>query len=131
MTYRAVESAEVSPDATVGDGTSLWHLCQVREHAVLGASCVVGRGAYIGPGVRMGDNCTGSPASTIIPLPTTIATCPSHTARSPGISEPPDTTPPMSCSWANRGMSSPASRYAHCVRPLQSSPTPGVVPPHW
>jgi len=57
MTYRAVESAEVSPDATIGDGTSLWHLCQVREHAVLGENCVVGRGAYIGTGVRMGDSC--------------------------------------------------------------------------
>jgi acetyltransferase-like isoleucine patch superfamily enzyme len=57
MSYRAVDSAEVSPDATIGDGSSLWHLCQVREGAVLGTSCVVGRGAYIGSGVRMGDNC--------------------------------------------------------------------------
>lgn len=57
MTYRAVDSAEVSPDATIGDGTSLWHLCQVREGAVLGEGCVIGRGAYIGSGVRMGDNC--------------------------------------------------------------------------
>ena len=52
-----MESAEVSPDATIGDGTSLWHLCQVREGAVLGKSCVIGRGAYIGSGVRLGDNC--------------------------------------------------------------------------
>ncbi len=57
MTYRAVDSAEVSPDAQVGDGSSLWHLCQVREGAVLGRSCVIGRGAYIGSGVRLGDNC--------------------------------------------------------------------------
>jgi UDP-2-acetamido-3-amino-2,3-dideoxy-glucuronate N-acetyltransferase len=57
MTYRAVESAEVSPEATIGDGSSLWHLCQVREGAVMGRNCVVGRGAYIGTGVRMGDNC--------------------------------------------------------------------------
>ena len=57
MSHRAVDSAEVSPDAVVGDGTSLWHLCQVREGAVIGKDCVIGRGAYIGPGVRMGDNC--------------------------------------------------------------------------
>ncbi|HSF35358.1 MAG TPA: DapH/DapD/GlmU-related protein, partial [Nocardioides sp.] len=57
MSYRAVDSAEVSPEATIGDGTSLWHLCQVREDAVLGENCVIGRGAYIGSGVRMGDNC--------------------------------------------------------------------------
>lgn len=57
MSYRAVESAELSPEAQVGDGSSLWHLCQVREGAVLGDNCVIGRGAYIGTGVRLGDNC--------------------------------------------------------------------------
>jgi len=35
----------------------VWHLAQVREGAGLGRNCVVGRGAYIGTGVRMGDNC--------------------------------------------------------------------------
>ena len=29
----------------------------LREHAVLGADCIVGRGAYIGEGARLGDNC--------------------------------------------------------------------------
>ncbi len=57
MSYRAVDSAEVSPEAQIGDGSSLWHLCQVREGAVVGANCVIGRGAYIGSGVRLGDNC--------------------------------------------------------------------------
>jgi acetyltransferase-like isoleucine patch superfamily enzyme len=49
--------ADVSPDATIGDGSKIWHLAQVREGAVLGTDCIVGRGAYIGTGVRMGDNC--------------------------------------------------------------------------
>jgi acetyltransferase-like isoleucine patch superfamily enzyme len=57
MSYRAVSSAEVSPEATIGDGSSIWHLSQIRENAVLGEGCVVGRGAYIGSGVVMGDNC--------------------------------------------------------------------------
>lgn len=57
MTYQAAESAEISPDATIGEGTALWHLCQVREGAVLGANCVIGRGVYIGAGVRLGNNC--------------------------------------------------------------------------
>ena len=57
MSYRAVESAEVSPEASIGDGSSLWHLCQVREGAVLGEGCVIGRGAYIGTGVQLGDHC--------------------------------------------------------------------------
>ena len=49
--------ADVSSDATIGDGSKIWHLAQVRENAVLGTDCIVGRGAYIGTGVRMGDNC--------------------------------------------------------------------------
>ncbi|WP_353112148.1 acyltransferase [Microbacterium sp.] len=54
---RIVDSADVSPDASVGAGSSIWHLAQVREQAQLGENCIVGRGAYIGTGVVMGDNC--------------------------------------------------------------------------
>lgn len=50
-------SADVDERATLGDGTSVWHLAQVRENAVLGKGCIVGRGAYVGSGVRMGDHC--------------------------------------------------------------------------
>ncbi|GAA1145690.1 acyltransferase [Nesterenkonia lutea] len=55
MTYIA-DSADVSERATLGEGTKVWHLAQVREDAVLGAHCIVGRGAYIGTGVSMGEN---------------------------------------------------------------------------
>lgn len=54
---RIEASADVSPDATIGEGSSIWHNSQVREKAVLGTGCIVGRGAYVGPGVQMGDNC--------------------------------------------------------------------------
>ncbi len=54
---RIADSADVSPDAAIGDGSSIWHLAQVRERAVLGENCIVGRGAYIGPAVTLGDNC--------------------------------------------------------------------------
>ncbi|GAA3927331.1 acyltransferase [Microbacterium soli] len=54
---RIVESADVSGDAQIGDGSSIWHLAQVREGVRMGENCIVGRGAYIGTGVRMGDNC--------------------------------------------------------------------------
>lgn len=57
MTTRIVDSAEVSQDAEIGEGTSVWHLAQVREGAVLGQGCIIGRGAYIGSGVRLGDHC--------------------------------------------------------------------------
>jgi acetyltransferase-like isoleucine patch superfamily enzyme len=50
-------SADVDETAEIGDGSSVWHLAQVRENARLGRNCVIGRGAYIGSGVTMGDNC--------------------------------------------------------------------------
>lgn len=54
---RIVDTADVSEEAQIGAGSSIWHLAQVRENAVLGENCVVGRGAYIGEGVHVGNNC--------------------------------------------------------------------------
>jgi acetyltransferase-like isoleucine patch superfamily enzyme len=54
---RIQESADVDPTAELGDGTSIWHLAQVRDGARIGAGCNIGRGAYIGPGVSLGDHC--------------------------------------------------------------------------
>lgn len=54
---RFESSADVSPTATIGADTFVWHLAQIREGAVLGAGCTIGRGAYIGPEVELGDNC--------------------------------------------------------------------------
>ena len=54
---RIVDSADVSTDAEIGNGSSIWHLAQVREGVRMGENCIVGRGAYIGTGVEMGDNC--------------------------------------------------------------------------
>ncbi|WP_117210355.1 acyltransferase [Allorhizocola rhizosphaerae] len=53
---RAMPSADVDERATIGAGTTIWHLAQVREHATIGQNCIVGRGAYVGPGVQVGDN---------------------------------------------------------------------------
>lgn len=50
-------SSDVATDAVVGEGTSVWHLAQIREGAVVGENCVVGRGAYIGQGVTIGKGC--------------------------------------------------------------------------
>ncbi|HRN28934.1 MAG TPA: acyltransferase [Terrimesophilobacter sp.] len=50
------ETADVAADAVVGPGAKVWHYAQVREHATLGANCVVGRGAYVGTGVVVGEN---------------------------------------------------------------------------
>lgn len=57
LPYRLAPGADVSEEASIGAGSSIWHLAQVREGAVLGEDCVVGRGAYIGSGVTMGRGC--------------------------------------------------------------------------
>lgn len=51
------DSAQVDPTSSVGSGTKIWDLAQVREHAVIGTDCIVGRAAYIDEGVRLGDRC--------------------------------------------------------------------------
>jgi len=50
-------TADVSPDAVLGEGTKIWHQAQVREGAVLGKNCIIGKSAYIGADVKMGDGC--------------------------------------------------------------------------
>jgi UDP-2-acetamido-3-amino-2,3-dideoxy-glucuronate N-acetyltransferase len=49
-------TADVDVRATLGSGTTVWHLAQIRENARLGSGCIVGRGAYVGPGVIIGCN---------------------------------------------------------------------------
>jgi UDP-2-acetamido-3-amino-2,3-dideoxy-glucuronate N-acetyltransferase len=48
-------TADVDERAVLGAGTTVWHLAQVREDARLGCDCIIGRGAYVGPGVTIGD----------------------------------------------------------------------------
>lgn len=54
---RIMPSADVSDSAELGAGTTIWHLAQVRERAVLGENCTIGRGGYVGVGVVLGSNC--------------------------------------------------------------------------
>jgi UDP-2-acetamido-3-amino-2,3-dideoxy-glucuronate N-acetyltransferase len=54
---RIAPTADVDPTATIGEGSSVWHLAQIRDHARLGSNCIIGRGAYIGSGAILGNNC--------------------------------------------------------------------------
>lgn len=54
---RIAAGADVDERASIGAGTLVWHLAQVREGATIGEQCVIGRGAYIGPGVKLGNKC--------------------------------------------------------------------------
>ncbi len=52
---RIAPTAEVEPGARIGHGSAIWGLANVRAGAVLGAECIVGRGAYIEDDVVLGD----------------------------------------------------------------------------
>ena len=56
MSIRIHPSAEVSEKAEIGDGTNIWHHCQIREGAKLGQQCVLGKGVYIDAGVTIGNH---------------------------------------------------------------------------
>ena len=57
MGSRIHPTAEVSADASVGDGTSIWHWVQVREGARIGRRCTIGKDVYIDAAVVVGDEC--------------------------------------------------------------------------
>lgn len=50
-------TADVSSDCHIGPGTVIWHYAQVREGAVIGATCILGKGVYVDAGVTIGNNC--------------------------------------------------------------------------
>jgi len=50
-------TAEVSPEATLGDGCRVWRQVHIREHAVVGADTTIGAGVYVGQGVHIGRSC--------------------------------------------------------------------------
>jgi UDP-2-acetamido-3-amino-2,3-dideoxy-glucuronate N-acetyltransferase len=50
-------TAEVSPEASLGQGVKVWRQAHIREGAVIGDGCIIGASVYIGAGVRLGRNC--------------------------------------------------------------------------
>lgn len=49
-------TAEVSSEAVIGPGASIWNQAQVRERARIGAGCVIGKNVYVDFDVVIGDN---------------------------------------------------------------------------
>lgn len=47
-------SAEVSEEATIGNGTRIWHQAQVMPGASIGENCNLGKGVYIDSNVSIG-----------------------------------------------------------------------------
>ena len=40
-------TAEVSPEAKIGEGTKIWNLAQVREACIIGSDCIISKNVYI------------------------------------------------------------------------------------
>jgi len=49
-------TAEVSEEATIGQGCRIWHQAQVRERARIGRNCILGKGVYVDFDVVIGDH---------------------------------------------------------------------------
>lgn len=49
-------TADVSPQAEIGEGTRVWGNAQIRERARIGCNCIIGRNVYIEFDVTVGDN---------------------------------------------------------------------------
>jgi acetyltransferase-like isoleucine patch superfamily enzyme len=52
---RVHPTADVSADAVIGAGTSIWNQAQVRERARIGVGCVIGKNVYVDVDVVIGD----------------------------------------------------------------------------
>jgi acetyltransferase-like isoleucine patch superfamily enzyme len=48
-------TADVSPNATIGAKTRIWHQAQVMDGATIGEGCNLGKGVFVASGVRIGN----------------------------------------------------------------------------
>lgn len=56
MSVFVASTAIVSSDASIGEGTKIWHHVQIRENAKIGKNCVISKSVYIDAGVIILDN---------------------------------------------------------------------------
>ncbi len=50
-------TADISPLATIGDGSKVWINVQIREHAKIGMNCIISKDVYIDSSVVIGNGC--------------------------------------------------------------------------
>ena len=58
-------TADVSREAKIGPGSSIWHWAQIREGAHIGENCVIGKDVYVDSDVRIGNDCKVENFATI------------------------------------------------------------------
>jgi UDP-2-acetamido-3-amino-2,3-dideoxy-glucuronate N-acetyltransferase len=57
MTYFVHPSSYIDDNATVGDGTRIWHFSHIMGDAKIGVNVTIGQNVFVGRGVLVGDNC--------------------------------------------------------------------------
>ncbi len=50
-------SANVSSEANIGEGTKIWINSQIREKSEVGNNCIISKDTYIDTEVKIGNNC--------------------------------------------------------------------------
>lgn len=55
MSYYKHPTAIVESDA-IGEESKIWHFVHIREHAVIGKNCNIGKSVYVDTEVKIGDN---------------------------------------------------------------------------
>ena len=54
--YFSHESAIIQPDASIGEGTKIWHFSHIMANCIIGKGCNIGQNVVVSPDVALGDN---------------------------------------------------------------------------
>ena len=54
--YFSHESAIIHPNASIGEGTKIWHFSHIMENCKIGKGCNIGQNVVISPEVELGNN---------------------------------------------------------------------------
>ena len=54
--YFSHESAIIHPDASIGEGTKIWHFSHIMANCNIGKGCNIGQNVVVSPDVALGDN---------------------------------------------------------------------------
>jgi UDP-2-acetamido-3-amino-2,3-dideoxy-glucuronate N-acetyltransferase len=57
MNVKVHPTAEIEAGVSLGDSTQVWHYCQIRRDARLGAECKLGKNVFVDFEVTIGDRC--------------------------------------------------------------------------
>jgi len=54
--YFLHETSIIDQNVKIGNGTKIWHWCQISKNAKIGKNCNLGQNIFVGQNVKIGDN---------------------------------------------------------------------------